>query len=59
MEDSKPKRRCDDCEYEHGEFCVHPIMKEEIWKTKDRFLSDLLPYIDETPEWCPLNSNLK
>lgn len=43
-------RNCDDCEYEYGEWCVHPIILEE--EEKDVGAGDLWG-CDVTPEWCP------
>ena len=51
-------RKCDNCEYEFGEWCIHPKAKEMEAESRkeniaDRFFADLWLYIDETPKWCP------
>ena len=49
-------RNCDDCEYEYGEWCVHPkILLEE--EEKDAGAGDLWSY-NVTPEWCPLRCDI-
>ena len=42
------ERRCDDCEYEHGEFCCHPDVDDKAMNQGDLWV------LEETPEWCPL-----
>lgn len=42
------ERRCDDCEYEHGEFCCHPDVDDKATNQGDLWV------LDETPKWCPL-----
>ena len=43
------ERRCDDCEYEHGEFCCHPDVDDKATNQGDLWV------LNETPKWCPLD----
>ena len=48
-------RKCDDCEYEFGEWCTHPQIDAERKSNPPdtNHIGDLWGYIDETPDWCP------
>ena len=46
-------RRCDNCKYEFGEWCIHPNISAR--ETLDRtFHGDLWPHMDKEPLWCPI-----
>lgn len=60
-------RKCDNCKYRFGEWCIHPTVKkmededcEAVLKygTTRSFWGDLWQYIGDTPKWCPLLKEL-
>ena len=46
-------RACDDCKYYFGETCMHPDICNDF---EFGGLGDTFEWLDETPDWCPLNS---
>lgn len=52
-------RRCDNCEYEFGEWCTHPQIEEERKSNPPdtNHIGDLWGTMETTPDWCPLEDN--